>query len=349
MPQETATRDFNSYLINIEHVPHSGIVDRLNNNRIPFKKNIFFRYNPVFLAAQEWNRCVEFYLQKTPNGNMTLLSNVMDAINQDERPHQEELKELAVKIVKEMYGIPDSINLLPEIDNSSSEDLGHDNDVAEELTQEQKDKIEPYIQKRIILNSIAHGAAVHQWVSAFYLGYEELNEMNPNLITHYDSYASLINYFNWMHPLSCLPDQQFNQMVENGMIMTQGFNKVDFEKEEIKAQGNNFPVLIHELSKGALEYLLGSGIPEDLSADELSYLYEEADKYSDEFWHYYMGPTLWRGLLNSANVESNELAPILSYMSKMEYEDLADLCKKIVFDTDEEGKKQLNIIKKQTK
>jgi len=346
------TPEFDSYLTQNIHKPNQGIINFLNNKRTPFNNNILFSYNPAFLGAKEWNRCVDFFLDKTPNGTMMHLMNVMRTMAEDEHPHIKELEELAVSIVSDMYNVPKDILMKPKIGNVDSDDLGCDNDEKEELTDEQKEKIEPYIQKRIILNSLMHGAAIHQWTSAFYLGYEELNELNPDLIEHYNTYASLINYFNWKHDMALMSEEVFNNSFglngnTQGGGITQGYNKVDIEKREIEAVGINFPVLIHELSKGALEYLLSRGIPSDLEEEELLYLYEKADNYSHEFWHYYMGPTLWRALIQSADVNTQDLPAILSYISTLEYEELANLFLKITFDSDDEGKKIINKIKKQ--
>ena len=361
MPVQQEIQDFDSFLTQERHRPIQDIVNALNNNRIPFRKNILLGNNPSKLAAKEWNRCVDFFLDKTPRGTMMDLQNVMAAISEDERPHIEVLETLAVEIVRDMYNVPEDILMRPKIDRPSGEDLedgdgGEEEEEKEELTAKQKFELEPIIQKRIILNSLMHGAAVHQWVSAFYIGYERLNELNPELIEHYNSYASLINYYNWQHPMALMTENQFNmtfnigrngQQQNGGGGMTQGFNKVNIEKQEIDAVGLNFPVLIHELSKGALEYLLARGIPTDLSEEELNYVYDKADKYSHEFWHYYMGPTIWRALILSANIETQNLPSLLAYLSTRDYEDLANLLLKVVNDPEKEGVELMNKIKKQ--
>ncbi len=368
---------FESYLTQRTHKPLDKIIEIFDKKDTPFKKNILFAYNPAFLGANEWNRCVDVYLDKTPYGTMIDAYNIMNTIKEDERPYIEELQQLAVEIISEMYGIPEEVVLRGHIGDVSGEELeGGEPEEQEELSNEIKEKLEPYIQRRIILNSLAHGAAVHQWTSAFYMGAERLNELNPDLIEHYNAYASLVNYFNWQHPMAVMSEEVFNMMFGIGgqgqqmqnllqRIMggeqqpqrqnnqtgasagtTQGYNKVDVEEQTIEGYAINFPVLIHELSKGVLEYLLIGGLA-DLSEEELQYVYEKSDKYSHEYWHYYMGPTLWRKLLECADVETSELHEILIYLSEMEYEDLAKLFIQIAYDSEGEGKKSLNKIKKQ--
>lgn len=365
MPIIQNNTKFNDHITHVEHQPFSGIVSALDSKRTPFSKNMFFAYNPAFLAAMEWNRCVDFYLDKTPQGTPVDLMNVMRVIREDEFVHKKELENLAEAIIREMYNIPDSIKINAEISTPSGEDLGggdEQDEEQEELTEEQKLKLEPFIQKRILLNSLIHGAGVHQWVSSFYIGYEQLNEMNPNLIEHYNSYASLINYYNWKHSMALIPDEMFNLMFGIGKNQpqnnnqqgqtagtTQGYNKVDLQNKTIDAVGINFPVLLHELSKGALEYLFSRGIPEDLNEQELKYLYEQADKYSHEFWHYYMGPTMWRSLIEAADLDTQDLPDFLAAISIMEYEELSDFLFSIVYGLNDRGKQTIINIKKQTK
>lgn len=368
MPLIRNNTTFNDHITHIGHQPFPGIVAALDAKRTPFRKNMFFAYNPSFLAAMEWNRCVDFYLDKTPQGTMVDLFNVMQTIKEDEFDHKQELENLAEEIIREMYNIPDDIKLNSEISTPSGQDLigdEQDEEEQEELTEEQKFKLEPFIQKRILLNSLIHGAGVHQWVSSFYIGYEKLNEINPNLIEHYNSYASLINYFNWQHPMALMSEEMFNMMYNIGqnrqqnnqnnaqeeqeMGLTQGYNQVDLKNQTINAVGINFPVLLHELSKGALEYLFSRGIPEDLNEQELNYLYSESDKYSHEYWHYYMGPTMWRALIDAADLETQELPKFLAVISTMEYEELSDLLFSIVYDLNDKGKQTITKIKNQIK
>lgn len=364
MPVIQNNTKFNDHTTHVAHQPFSGIVSALDTKRIPFSKNMFFAYNPAFLAAMEWNRCVDFYLDKTPQGNGVDLINVMRVIREDETIHKKNLENLAEKIVREMYNIPDHIKINAEISSPSGEELEGDGQDEEqtELTEEQKLKLEPFIQKRILLNSLIHGAGVHQWVSSFYIGYEQLNEMNPNLIEHYNTYVSLINYYNWQHPMALMPEEMFNMTFninqnrqqnnaqeEQEMGLTQGYNKVDLKNQTIDAVGINFPVLLHELSKGALEYVFSRGIPEDLNEQELNYLYKQADKYSHEFWHYYMGPTMWRSLIQEVDLDTQDLPKFLSNVSIMEYEELSDFLSSIVYGLNEQGKQTIKNIKKQIK
>jgi hypothetical protein len=125
------------------------------------------------------------------------------------------------------------------------------------------------------------------------------------------------------------------------MPVLQGINKVDVEQKKIEAFGINFPVLIHELSKGVIDYIITAGVPnledDGVNEAELKYIYSVADKYSHEQWHYFFGPTLWRALLQTANVGSEDLIPIIRKMAEMDYEELSEFCTNIVFYPEEFG------------
>jgi hypothetical protein len=333
-------RDFRENLGEINDMPDRTIVRKLNENSHPFSENDFFSHNPSALAADEFKRCVELYNRRCPNGGnpMTAMM-LMQEVMLMEDPDKEELQEVAIDLVREMYNVPDTIDLRGMLEQKDSpEDVDGGGDMEEDednISDERKAELQHFIDKRRILNSIVHGCAVHQWTSAYYIAQERLNEINPELIDKYNKIAALVNYFNWMI--------YFEPMFDMGqMPMLQGINKVNVEERKIEAYGINFPVLIHELSKGVIDYITTAGVPnfenDGVTPEELKYIYAEADKYSHEQWHYFFGPTLWRAMLNTADVGSDELIPIIRKMSEMEYEELAQFCNNIVFYPEEFGK-----------
>jgi hypothetical protein len=330
-------RDFEANLGEVTDRPDRTIIQKLNDNEHPFSENEFFSHNPAALAADEFVRCAELFARRCPDGGnpMTAMM-LMQEVMMMEDPDKEELQELAIDLVRRMYNVPDEIDLqgMLEQKDSPEEVGGAEPEEEPDISDERKLELQHFIDKRRILNSIVHGCAVHQWTSAYYIVSEELNEINPDLIERYNKIASLVNYFNWM--------VYFEPMFEMGqMPMLQGINKVDVGEQKIEAYGINFPVLIHELSKGVIDYITTAGVPshakDGVTEDELRYIYSEADKYSHEQWHYFFGPTLWRAMLATANVESNELIPIIRKMSEMEYEELAEFCNNIVFYPEEFG------------
>ncbi len=336
---QQATLRFAEYVENANQMPNSKIVRMIDDKTFPFSENNFFNYNPAALAADEFNRCVRIYNERAAGQGPMHAMNLMQELMVLEAPHREELTNIAIEIVREMYNVPDSINLRAFLENSdeeAGEDFDDSDAEVEMISDSRKEELKPEIEKRRILNSIVHGAAIHQWTSAYYIAADKLNDLNPELVEKYNRLSALVNFFNWQIV-------QSDMMAMGGRPVLQGFNKVDIENKDIKASAMNFPVLIHELSKGVVDYLISIGIPE-LPPYELEYVYAEADKYSHEQWHYFFGPTLWRALLNTSDVTSHDLPPIINYISQMDYVDLSNLCIDICHHPDEIGKKQMEAI-----
>lgn len=324
-------------------LPANSILTAINNKRFPFADNTFFGYYPAALAADEFNRCARLYSERARGQGEMQAMLLMQELMVLEQPHALELCDLGVEIVREMYRVPEHLNLRAFLENSHEEQgdafTDGDQEAEQELISEpRKRELYPYIQQRRILNSLVHGAAIHQWTEAFHIATDKLNDINPELLPKYNTYSAIVNYCNWM--------TDHGAMMAQGMQpVLQGYNKVDIPQQAIKASAMNFPVLIHELSKGVIDYLVSHGIP-NIAPVELEYVYAEADKYSHEQWHYFFGPTLWRALLNCADVTTQELPSIISHISKMEYIDLSNLCIDLVFYPEDLGKPQMEAIKR---
>lgn len=335
------TLRFAEYVENGNQMPNARIVRMIDEKTFPFAENRFFSYNPAFLASDEFNRCAQIYNERAAGQGPMQAMQLMQELMVLEAPHREELTEIAIDIVREMYNVPNTVNLRAFLENSDEQDGDDfdDNDVEQEIiSDERKEELKSEIEKRRILNSIVHGAAIHQWTSAYYIAADKLNDINPEFIEKYNRLSALVNFFNWQIV-------QSDMMAMGGRPVLQGHNKVDIEKKDIKASAMNFPVLIHELSKGVVDYLASIGIPQ-LPPHELDYVYAEADKYSHEQWHYFFGPTLWRALLNNADVTSHNLPPVINYVAQLDYVDLSNLCIDICHHPEELGKKQMQSIQK---
>jgi len=324
-------------------MPDAGLIRAIDEKRFPFASNTFFAYYPAALAADEFSRCANIYMERAQGKGEMQAMMLMQEFMMLEHPHIGELTELGIEIVREMYNVPDHLNLRAYLENSHEQEGeaftdGDQEPDMEMISEDRKRELIPEIEKRRILNSFVHGAAIHQWTSAFHIAMDKLNDINPELLPKYNEYSAIVNYCNWF--------TNHGAMVEAGhQPILQGFNKVDVGRQDIKASAMNFPVLIHELSKGVLDYLITVGVP-NVAPVELEYIYAEADKYSHEQWHYMFGPTLWRALINCADVTTHELAPIINHLALMPYVDLANLCIDMVFFPDELGKPQLAAIKK---
>ncbi len=350
-------KKFVEYLTDSNYLPYADIISALDTETFPMSDNSFYSHDPRHLAAEEFNRCVQEYKDKANGSKSEDLQHVMALMVFYETDHREFLENATKEIIKDMYDIPDYITLQSKIKWISEVEENDSSILSPEFKLDEKNsrKLRYEIEKRRIINSIIHGGAIHQWSSAFYLLADKFDGLNPELLQLYNQYSALINYFNWMHPLSTsnIPSNQYKSPVITtnsiNMFVIQGTSKVDYKKKKLEAEAMCFPVLIHELSKACLEYLMAKGLPNHLSKDEMQYVLDKADSFKEEFWHYYMGPTLWRAILKTANVESQLLPPILSAMSQMDYEELSMFCIKITYDADDTGAKAMNQLKRSLK
>src|SRR3972149_4420687 len=73
---------FQDYITNQRHSPETTIVRLIDESKFPFAQNTFFKYNPAKLGADEFNRCVDFYIERGENGNvghaMLLMQEIMN-------------------------------------------------------------------------------------------------------------------------------------------------------------------------------------------------------------------------------------------------------------------------------
>lgn len=334
-------QNFQTYVTNDRNVlPNGEILEKINQDTFAFGENVFFTFNAPKLSSDEFNRCVDIYNRRIPNGDSPMNTvMLMMELGMIEMNIRKELEDLAIELVKKMYNPPSSIDLRaiirPQIDPSEECDSAEPDE--DNISDERKLELKVEIEKRRILNSIVHGCAVHQWTSAYFLVQDELNELNPQLIEKYNTLSASVNFWNWMI--------YYEEMMLGGqMPMLQGINKIDIKEKKIEAKAMNFPTLIHELSKGIIDFLISHGIPKNLTDDELKYIYKEADEYAHEQWHYFFGPTLWRALLNVSQVESKDLAPIIMKISTMSYNELSNFCIDIVFNPETCGKEKMNKI-----
>ena len=209
---------------------------------------------------------------------------------------------------------------------SAEEELNIDPDRMEFLLAE--------IKKRIILNTLAHGSSMHIWKSSHHIVSLELKELSPILPVLYDAYTAILGFLIWQSN----PDQMQIAM-DQGNLLAQGINKIKFDEDEIEieVEAVNFPAMLHEVNKAAIDLVICHGLPEDVSEDELKFIYQEADKYKDEFWHYLVSPSLWTRLLLSLKVTTQELPDCIMKIAQLDLNKLDHLFQLLADDKDAEN------------
>jgi len=346
-------KKFSKEIKGLKHLPHNDTIRRVDSKLFSLDANRLYHYRPELLASEEYKRCLELFERRLPAEQAlpTQQAVVMtqmrmqptsDSMFLKEMKNQVVLQDIAVDTIRSLFDIPEHINLLPNITDEM--DLDTDQEDSPEpflsLDEDKKKRMWDEIQKRTILNGLVHGSAMHIWKSAHYIIKEKIDNVDDFLMTLYDEYTAAISWLTWQTD----PDS-FQQNVG----ATLGFNKLEFEEEgkpecNVHCHAVNFPVLLHELTKGAMDYLISRGIPKDFSAEELEYYYAKADAYENEIWHYLMSPTIWIKLIEAADVATQDVPAVIANLTQLSYQELTEVLRACI-DSKTQGKMKLNQFK----
>lgn len=351
-------KHFSDKLKGLKHCPHNGIVKRIDSKLFSLDANRVYHYKPEVLAGDEYKRCLKLFEKRLPNEYarptleaIAVLQHMQQArqnviFNMEMRYH-DKLKEIAETTIRELFDIPEYINLISEIEMNPELDIDEQDNSPDEflsLSEEDKKEMNNQIKKREILNGLVHGCSMHIWKSAHYIIKDKIDNLNPLLMSLYDEYTTSISWLIWQ-----INPDEFQNSIRNGQMITQGFNELKFHEEgkpecDIHCHAVNFPVLLHELTKGAMDYLICRGIPKHFNEEELKYYYAKADSYENELYHYLLSPTLWVKLIESSDVETQELPKVIANLSLLNYEELTEVMKAMI-DGIELGKLKLKKFK----
>lgn len=256
------------------------------------------RFNEV---ATRYKRA--FDCENIDNGQ--LVNEMMPLVHESmalESKHKKELEDLAVRMIREEYDMPEDIveihaELTPRISlvgtkknpkpvTSEMEFNNHDDMV----------KANKEVYKRRFLNAMTQGAA-KKCNHMFHMVDEELTAMEPRLGSKYAKMMAAADYMYYVIP-----------KMENGT--TGGVVKVQFPtpsspKAVIHVQAMVFPVLIHELVKGVMELLSAHGLPKDRKTGE--FVINKADFLAAEPWDMRIGPALWTRFTEAIDGDDFEL------------------------------------------
>lgn len=348
-----ANQNFSLLIEGLRYKPHSSFINKLDKGFFPFDQNKVYNYRPGYLGAEEYKRCLELFEKRfghstPPAEGLMFTEGILYQISKLEEPIREELQNIAVDVIRDIYNVPQHVDLKaiisPWIHLDTEEN--QDDNPEEYLTLSAAEKREMWeeIQKRIILNGLVHGSAMHVWKGVHHLVSEKINQLNPVLLELYDQYTSIIGLALWNMNVDMM-----EAMADDNMHTTQGFNEIKFNEPgkapaTVLCHAVNFPVMLHELNKGVIDYLICRGIPKEYSEKQLKYYYSKADSYKNEIWHYTLSPTLWSDLLAAADTDNHNLPSIIAGLTRLSYKELSELFR-IILDDKEKGKQKLKDLK----
>ncbi len=262
------------------------------------------------IASKRFNNLVKHYKRiydvssvSVEDALMNTMSNLHKCIK-FESEHVKELEELAVKLVRKEFEIPeDELKIIakisPKIDIQQFKEHWAPRDTSH-LQFESHDDItnaNQEVTKRRLINSMIQGAS-KKCSHMFHLVEDEINEINPRLNNSYSKMvagADLCYY---------LLDEKTIKPLPGGVVNVE-YGKSEDNKPTIYATGNSFPILVHEIVKGVMEIISSHGLPENETI--LEYVYNKADYTGAEFWDMRLGPGIWEQFLECFEVEDLDL------------------------------------------
>jgi hypothetical protein len=229
---------------------------------------------------------------------MTTINQLLTEIIKIETPKRDELEELAVTLVNEVFDLPeDALNITTELTNQLTlkpTEVTYEPDEDGFESHSEISQLNKHVYKRRLLNALIQGAA-NKVNHMYFLIEKELDNISPLLVSKYKKLMSLTEYSYF-----------FNDKNDSNYVG--GVVKVDLPKNEtampaINAQAIIFPLLIHELVKGVMEVLAAHGLPDNTKHRD--YVLSKADLTGAEFWDMRIGVPLWEKFNDLFDTDDN--------------------------------------------
>ena len=244
-----------------------------------------------------------------PQTAMSLQPMLMSAVQRTmaiEAQNKQKLEDLAVSLVVDQMAIPEGDlqfdaklekptleGMQKKPQEKKKKELKFDQpDIEDKEAADRLAKLDLEKQKRRLINSLIQGSAKKAHYM-YHLVNETLNEINPDLVNLYSLIMSVNDLMYWI-----MPDME--GLVGSGAdSMAGGREEVDLQTDPptIRAKGIMFPILVHELWKGVMEYVSMHGLPSDPEfAEEVI---GSEDTLPAEVWDLRLGPVIWEKFLES--------------------------------------------------
>ena len=130
---------------------------------------------------------------------------------------------------------------------------------------------------------------------------DELNAIDPTLMNLYGVVISANDLMYWI-----MPDMMMGGGGGEGAQVF-GKEKIDLSTDPptVVAKGMTFPVLVHELHKGVMEYLSLHGLPGDKELRQK--VMDKTDFLEDEMWDLRLGPGLWERFIDAIGADDFDI------------------------------------------
>jgi len=242
-----------------------------------------------------------------------------------EQQHTAELVELAKRITVKIWGIPEGM-LEGQLGQDADIEVNTESDPDfEEFEGELSPDVGKHVNKRITMNTLTQGSAVHAMLTMHHAVDKEINAIDPRLLQLYNQLAAAAHEQYWLIDIP----QMFAMLGAQAV----GSAKVEYPEEEeqdeleqpaegprVVAAAVCFPVLAQEMSKGVAELLSHHGLT-NLSSADTGEVLARADDIRHEPYMIQVGPELWRRFLK-VRPRDVPLADIMHALAMQEPDDV---------------------------
>lgn len=271
-------------------------------------------------------------IQNISPNMMREMFQIMGEVSQIESRHKEALEQLAIDIVSEEFDIPDQ--MLEATLSPPGSDLGfNDQDEEEEDEQDygsefqtpkqpksaqRMEELEMEVDKRRVINALMQGAA-KKGHYIFHMVADELDAIDPRLMGLYGKLMSLADFQYWVIPDTTMTGQVGGvEKIEWRKAEKPEDSDEESEMEKVNVEEGDeipvvvakawiFPLLVHELIKGALELAAIEWAEGHLDFDEQKEVIERADTPEGEIWGMRLGPGMWEKFLDCLGTENYDI------------------------------------------
>lgn len=221
-----------------------------------------------------------------------------NALQKEDR-HKEELEQLAVKLVREEFDVPeDAVDFDVKIMGQQpihKTGLKMRKGTTRPPQGKTEEELKPNVTKRRLMNAMMHGAA-RKGQNLFHMASEELNNIAPGLVDDYSKIMAGNDFMYWS-----MSDDSISQESEGGTHAGQVRVDLSGPKPKIIAQGMTFPFLLHELTKGVLELMSLHGL--DADKETRDFVLDKTDNLESEPWDIRLGPKIWEKFMEALEVD----------------------------------------------
>lgn len=280
------------------------------------------------LSRESWAHTKEKARNARVDLNQTM--RIFMEITRREAEHVDELIDLAKRVTVHIWGCPEDIlsgKLTQEVEHGEPEEPDEEPD---EKSDEERANLDKEVDKRVTINAMAHGSAVHAMMTMHHAVDKEIAAIDPELLQLYNKISAASHQQYWMIDIPA--------MFEMLGMAAAGSTKIKYDEEDqpyVDARAVCFPVLAQEMSKGVAELLSHHGL-QNLDEPATKHVLNRADDVRHEPYLIQVGPEIWRKLL-AVKPRDVSIAQLYQALAMQEPDRLHEIIYRVLKEPDEAG------------